>query len=194
MFVKCSLLSIFLVFSALSYPAQSTSKQAIKVNLNKPSVWLEYLCSENDKIQLRLNNNTIWHLKIFSAGYWGTKKPVLLLNGNRTFAAPDDVPIESLFYHVEIDKGARVSGIKLPKETRSGIGNDGGGTWIAPADSVFFPVPVDYLHEGLKVAVSFKYEWEIPKDGHLIDDPEHTVFFTGRSLSKTKLVRCSSKL
>lgn len=90
--------------------------------------------------------------------------------------------ISTLFYQVEKDQLSTTKMPKIPNSTLNGVGNNGGGAWIASQDSIFFPVPAKYLQKGLKISVKFEYEWEISKQGLSINEPEHRVYFRGSDI------------
>ena len=186
-------LCIFLLTLGVSSQVSSENKINVRQAIvKKPTIYLDYLCQNSDMIFLRMYNNTEWHISVSSDIYFPTRKSITLRNGVKTSAAPNDEAISSLFYFVSPDGLAFVRKVKVPKSAREGVGNDGGGAWIAPNDSIFFPVPQKYLRKGLRVSVQFEYEWEIGKDGVRSNEPEHKVYFRGAKIP-IKKVKCDQK-
>jgi hypothetical protein len=170
--------TIFLLASTFfSQSNNDESKSDVRVKANKPTVYLEYVCQDEKKISLRMYNNTVWHIGVDAEkSYFPTKKPIKLGNGNKGYAIPNDeeVPIH---YYIEKDELGNVKKIKVPKKERYYWSNGGGR--IAIGDFIYFTVPIEHLHEGLKIYVEFIYEWEISKSGDTSKEPEHRVYFRG---------------
>lgn len=171
---------LLLVTTAFSQSGDIDSKLNVRVKTDKPTVYLDYVCQDKKKIYLRMFNNTIWNIDVTAyESYFPTKRPLILLNGAKVYAIPDDKEIP-LQYYVQKDEMIGKKKVKIPKVV--GYRTNGGG-WIASQDSILFSVPMDYLQEGLKVSVNYNYEWEITKDGYTINDPEHRVYFRSGTIS-----------
>ena len=176
---------LLLVNSSFSQAYYNDAKQVGRVKAEQPTVFLEYVCQDKDKVYLRMHNNTTWHIDITLDEPCLSKQPITLKNGIKTHAAPNDKEI-ALRY--QVDKFAMPwENVRVPKIANQ---DNGSSAWIASQGSVLFSVPVKYLTEGLQVFVSFHYEWEITAQGYTINDPEHRVSFRGLDLSKTKRVAC----
>ena len=157
--------------------SQNKAESTGRIDPDKPTVYLNYVCQDEKKIYLRMHNNTIWHVGIWAEkSYFPTKKPIQLGNGNKGYAIPsdEDVPIH---YHVEKDELENQKNIKLPsQQDHSYI--PGGGR-IATGDSILFSVPIEHLRKGLKIFVELSYEWELTKSGDVSKEPAHRVYFRG---------------
>lgn len=159
-----------------------------RVQADKPTVYLEYLCQDKQKYLLRLHNNTIWHLSVrVDRLIYPSQTPIRLRSGVNTYAAPND---KEVLLQYRVDKYAlpweevKVPVVAYPDNSFS--------AWIASQDSIFFSVPTRYLREDLQVFVSFNYEWEITKEGYTINDPEHRVSFRGLDLKGIKPLACGT--
>jgi hypothetical protein len=157
-----------------------------RIKADKPTVYLEYFCQDKSKVYLRLYNNTIWPLAIKTDElYYPSKTPIKLRNGVSTFAAPND---KEIILQYRVEKFALPwENVKVPKIAYY---DNGFLDWIASDDSVFFSVPIEYLHKDLQVFVRFNYEWEIIGHGVNKNNPEHRVSFRGIDLSDTKPLTC----
>ena len=146
------------------------------VNVNKPTVYLEYICQDKNSIYLRLYNNTIWQIIVGAEkSYFPTTKPIRLRNGNKGYAIPDDeeVPIH---YYVEKDELQSIRGIEIPRKQPYSLNQAGR---IVSKDSIRFSVPVEHLRKGLKIYVGFAYEWDAKSANIIGEEPEHRVYFRG---------------
>src|SRR5205085_180737 len=95
------ILFILMAFSFTNAYSQDKGFGHERVNSEKPTVYLEYVCQSSEKIYLRLMNNTIWHIGISTEkSYWPTKKPITLGNGNKGYAIPNGEEVE-MFYYAE---------------------------------------------------------------------------------------------
>jgi len=176
--MKSLLLTLMLCFAA---PIFSQNKEGTELNIrvdpNKPTVYLSYVCQDEKKIYLRMNNNTVWHVGVGAEkSYFPTKKPITLGNGNKGFAIPNDeeVPVH---YYIEKDELENIKKVKTPQKEPYYWLNGGGR--IATGDSIGFSVPIEYLRKGLKIYVRFSYEWEIITSFYLAREPMHRVYFRG---------------
>lgn len=118
----------------------------------------------------------IWHIGVGAEkSYFLTTKPIILGNGNKGFAIPDneEVPIH---YYIEKDELENTK-ISIPQKEVYYMQNGGGK--VASGDSIRFSVPKAYLEKGLKIYVRFSYEWEIVTSFYLDKEPEHRVYFRG---------------
>lgn len=145
-----------------------------RVNAKKPTVYLEYVCQDTRNIQLRMYNNSIWHIGVWTEkSYFPTKKPIRLGNGNKGYAIPNNEEV-IMYYYIEKDKLENVKKIKIPKREPY---YQGGGGRIVSQDSIRFSVPTQHLKKGLKIYVQFSYEWD--GFGDISKEPEHRVYFRG---------------
>lgn len=168
---------IFLFTIAVAGLAQKDGTGSIdaRVNESLPTVYLNYVCSNQDAIRLRFNNNTIWHTSITTEkSYFPTSKPIILYNGNKGYAIPTGESVV-MAYDVEADpleeKRVKIPKIKHPYQM--------GGGRVTSTDYVFFDVPAKDLKKGLKISVEFSYEWEGTPSGNLSSEPMHRVYFRG---------------
>jgi hypothetical protein len=169
---------IFFLFQVPSSAQRSIvePKQGERINVNKPTVYLEYVCQDEKKIYLRMHNNTMWHISISAEkSYFLTNKPIILGNGNKWYAIPNDeeVPIH---YYIEKDELENIKKIKTPE--KEPYYQNGGGR-IVSQDSILFSVPIEHLRKGLKIYVEFNYEWELTESGFRRNEPKHRVYFRG---------------
>ena len=172
------LFAIIFVF-VIPCSAQSNSvepKLAGTVTPYKPTVYLEYICQDEKKIRLRMYNNTNWNISINAEKtYFPTKTPIKLQNGANVYAIPNNEEVTGLHYYIERDNLEKIRNLKIPKTEYY----TNGGGWIKTQDSVIFSLPTEHLRKGLKIYVSYKYEWEITKNGLSQNEPEHRVYFRG---------------
>lgn len=188
--MKSAILIFMLLFATTSVSQSSNDelKSGGRVNPDKPTVYLEYVCQDKTKVFLRMYNNTIWHIAITTDElYFPTKTPIKLRNGINTHAAPNDKEI-TLRYRIE-KFALPWENVKVPKIANP---DNGYGDWIASQDSILFAVPIEYLRKDLQVFVGFNYEWEITIKGYTINDPEHRVSFRGIDFSDTKQRTCKN--
>jgi hypothetical protein len=175
--MKRLLLTLMLCLAATAFSqSKAVSESTVRVNPDKPTVYLSYVCQDEKKIYLRMNNNTVWHIGVGAEkSYFPTKKPIQLGNGNKGYAIPNDeeVPIH---YYVEKDVLENIKKIKIPQ--KEPYYQNGGGR-IASQDSILFSVPIEHLRKGLKIYVEFSYEWELAKPGDINREAEHRVYFRG---------------
>jgi hypothetical protein len=165
-----------LTFQIFSQTGNDEQKLSGRVNANKPTISLEYVCQDEKTIRLRMYNNTIWHISISAEKlYFPTKKPIIIGNGNKGYAIPNDeeVPIH---YYIEKDELENIKKIKIPE--KKPYYQNGGGR-IVSQDSILFSVPIEHLRKGLKIYVEFNYEWELTESGFMRNEPEHRVYFRG---------------
>jgi len=177
-----TVLTLMLCFAATTFSQnREETESTARINPEKPTVYLSYVCQDEKKIHLRMNNNTIWPLGIWAEkSYFPTKKPIQLANGNKYYAIPgdEDVPIH---YHVEKDELENHKTIKLPSHQQDHSYIPGGGR-IAPGDSILFLLPLEHLRKGLKIYVEFSYDWETTRSGDISKEPEHRVYFRGADI------------
>jgi hypothetical protein len=162
-----------------------------RVNPSKPTVYLSYVCQDEKKTYLRMNNNTVWHINIWAEkSYFPTKKPIQLGNGNKGYAIPNDEEV-SIHYYIEKDRLENIKKIKIPQKEPY---YQGGGGRIASQDSILFSVPTEHLRKGLKIYVEFSYEWELTRSGNISNEPDHRVYFRGGDIgsanTEIKLTAC----
>jgi hypothetical protein len=168
-----TLVAAFSIFGQLT-PDDRTEGQ---VNFDRPMIYLDYVCSENGKIRLRLFNNTVWAINITSDQYYLRGEKVKLANGSWFYTPPDDKEI-SLSYRV--DKFALPwTKVKVPEFP---ISDSGVANWIASNHSVIFSVPGRYLTKKLQIYVDVAFEWESRKGRSLVGGVEHRVSFRGIDL------------
>ncbi len=174
------LILILFIVATVSSQTKNSLELPERVDTNKPTVYLNYVCQNEKKIYLRMYNNTIWHIRVGAEKqYFPTKKPIKLGNGNKGYAIPNDeeVPIH---YYIEKDELENIKKINIPDKEPYYI--NGGGPIISQ-DSVFFSVPILHLRKGLKIYIEFAYEWEMTNSGDISKEPEHRVYFRGGDIS-----------
>jgi hypothetical protein len=175
---------LFFVHATFAQSLDGDQKAYGQVEYRRPTVYLDYVCSDSKVVHVRMFNNTVWTLAVTADDlYYKTGKRVQLLNGAEFYVLPTLQPV-SLQYRV--DRFAEQSKIvKVPdhRTTHTSFTN-----WIASQDSFVFLVPKEYLDNDLKILVSFNYEWEVSKTGAIVSGPEHRVTFRGIDLpSKTRV-------
>ena len=173
-----SFLALLLAAAAVGAQGGDELKYGGRVNPDRPTVYLGYVCQDKKKVYLRMYNNSVWHLIVTTDElYYPSKTPIKLRYGVNTYAAPNDREV-SLQYRVE--KWALPwEHVKVPEAPRPDNGFSG---WIASQDSILFSVPAEYMRKDLQVFVTFNYEWEATKKGPPISGPEHRVSFRGIDL------------
>jgi hypothetical protein len=175
--MKKMFLLIFLSLVSMAFSQDSKSLKANeRVDSRKPTVYLSYICQDEKRVYFRMYNNTIWHISISAEkSYFPTKKPIILGNGNKGYAIPNDeeVPIH---YYIEKDELENIKKIKIPE--KESYYQNGGGR-ISSQDSILFSVPIEHLRKGLKIYVEFNYEWEMTESGNMRNEPKHRVYFRG---------------
>ena len=183
---RVAFISIFLVVCpVLGQNQKSDLRAGARVDPTKPTVYLEYVCQDRKQVHLRVHNNPIWNITVETDDlYWATKKPIELLNGVKTYAAPNDKQI-SLQYRVE-PFSINLRKVEMPKVTDPHVRFP---SWIASQDSIQFLVPVSYLRDDLQVVIRFQYEWELVKPTYL-NDPEHRLIFRGIDLPREDAGGC----
>jgi hypothetical protein len=180
--------TLFIVTASFAGSSNVSGKLSQRVKADKPTVYLDYVCQDREKVYLRLYNNTVWHISVTtSETYYPSKTPIKLRNGVSTYAAPDDKNI-SLQYRVE-KYALPWENVRVPKIKYA---DNGAISWVASEDSILFSVPVEYLRKDLQVFVTFNYEWEITEQGYSINDPEHRISYRGLDLSHTKPLACEN--
>jgi hypothetical protein len=165
------ILIMVIASAAFSQNKSDESNYDVRVKLDKPTIYLEYICQNEKNIFLRMYNNTIWQILIGAEkSYFPTTKPIKLSNGNKGFAIPNDeeVPIH---YYIEKDELDGIKKIKIPKKEPYYLNR--GGT-IVSGDSIRFSVPIKHLSKGLKLYVGFSYDWDAKQN-----EPLHRVYFRG---------------
>ena len=176
--MKIVLLSLMLLFSVTVFSQNKEDAESnVRVDPKKPTVYLSYVCQDEKKILLRMNNNTVWHIGVGAEkSYFPTKKPIQLGNGNKGYAIPSDeeVPIH---YYIEKDQLENIKKLQIPSKEPYYWRNGGGR--IATGDSILSSVPIEHLRTGLRIYVEFSYEWEITKSPDSRKEPEHRVYFRG---------------
>jgi hypothetical protein len=181
------ILALLLTTTSFAQSSDDELKSGGRVKADKPTVYLEYVCLDKQKVYMRMHNNTVWHISVDTDELYPPKTQIKLRNGVNTSAAPNDREI-SLHYRVE--------GWALPWECvevpKVAYPDNGFANWIASQDSILFSVPAAYLRKDLQVIVRFNYEWEVTKQGYTISDPEHRVSFRGIDLSGTKSPACKN--
>jgi hypothetical protein len=166
---------VFILFLGFCVFSQDKSVGNTQVKPEKPSIYLDYVCQSNDKIRLRMLNNTIWTIAVSSDElYYKTKKIVKLSNGKEFYTMPNDKEV-SIRYRIE-KNALPTKNIKVPEITYA---DSFFTNWISSDDSILFSVPIKYLKDDLQIFVRFNYEWEVSKNGTILSGPEHRVSFRG---------------
>lgn len=167
----CTVFVLALV--SFSQSNNDESKSDIRVRTDKPTVYLEYVCQDDKNVYLRINNNSIWYIVVWTKeSYFLKGKPMTLRNGAKGYAIPANTEA-NIFYGVEKDELENVTKIKIPKMESQ----NGGGGNILSQDSVIFPLSINHLKKGLKIYVDFSFEWD--GFGTLRKEPTHRVYFRG---------------
>ncbi len=163
--------------------AQSNNDETkidIRLRNDKPTVYIEYVCQDEEKIFLRMHNNTIWHIGVGAEkSYFPTKKPIKLGNGNKGYAIPNNEEVP-LHYKIEQDELGNEKKMEVPKQKLYYYPNVRGR--IASEDFIKFAVPIGHLQDGLKISVRFSFEWELITSFHLAREPVHRVYFQGSEI------------
>jgi len=175
--MKRVLLTLMLCFVVTAFSQnKAVFESTARIKPDKPTVYLSYVCQNEKKIYLRMNNNTVWHIGVGAEKlYFPTKKPIQLGNGNKGYAIPNDEEV-LVHYYIEKDELENIKKIKIPSKE---LYYQGGGGRIASQDSILFAVPIEHLRKGLKIYVEFSYEWEMTQSGDMRNEPEHRVYFRG---------------
>jgi hypothetical protein len=180
------ILSLLLTSSSFAQSGNDELKAGGRVQADKPTVYLKYVCQDKGKVHVRMYNNTVWHVSVKTDVLYPPQTKIRLRNGVETFAAPNDREIS---LHYQIERWALPwEDVKVPKIAYP---DNGFAEWIASRDSILFTVPVKYLRKDLQVIVVFNYEWEIAREGYTISDPEHRVSFRGIDFADMKPSACT---
>src|SRR5258705_7674988 len=94
------ILILFLATIAFAQGRSEELKFGGRVKADKPTVYLEYVCQNKEKVYLRMYNNTIWHISVRADKLYPSKTRIKLRNDVNTYAAPNDKEIW-LYYRVE---------------------------------------------------------------------------------------------
>ena len=181
-------ISIFLVVCpVLAQDKKADLKTGARVDPEKPTVYLEYVCQDKKRAYLRMHNNAIWNILVTTDDlYYEVRKPIELLNGVKSHALASNREI-SLQYRIE-PFSVTPHKVKMPRVTQY---DNGFSAWIASNDSIQFSVPMAFLREDLQIVVDFQYEWEVVKPTYL-NDPEHRITFRGIDLPTPSGVGCAA--
>jgi hypothetical protein len=165
------------------YPQAVASEKStsVKVENNKPTVYLTVERKDKVKVSFRLHNNTNWAISVLTISYYYSRKRTAPLgSGGSVFTLPDDVEIDSLHYYVEKEPRTP-SHVKAPE---LGYPDSSSISWIAAKGSILFSVPIKQLEAGLMIYVPFHYEWELNRQLIFNNEPDHRVYFRGVDLSQ----------
>lgn len=179
-------LAMLLVFwsSALSQP--NGLPQSRNSKNGGQGIYFNVECESAKGVRLRLYNNTEWAIAIPTYSFYFNPKnavAIKLKSGQTVFPLPTDRDISSIYYYVEKDADLK---IEAPTLNYPDSFNE---SWMASKSSIRFTVPKEHLKEGLKVFVSFNYEWELSDQGIIHSDVQHRVFFRGVTLRNLTAVR-----
>ena len=162
-------LATVLFFSALAASCAAQPTSEVRIDSTKPTVYLAFeRLGENGQIWLRLHNNTLWAINLWTENPGEVLLPLVLINGRTVSALADGSKVspEYLIENVP-DPGY---GAYWCTTTRS---------WIAPGQSAIFSFPGEHFKFLGRLSVSYKYEWE--SEGQ---EPEHRVRFNESDLRR----------
>jgi hypothetical protein len=180
MLKKIFALLVLSAMASTAFTQTGDSSKGARLDKDRPTIYLKVECQTNNRVRLRLYNNTRWAVSIPTFSLYVNPKKVVtikLINGKTAFALPNDREISSIHYYVEKDGDKEK--IDVPRLNYSDSFNP---SWIAPNNSIFFTVSKEHLREGLQIYVPFNYEWEINSQGIIYNEPRHKVFFRGITL------------
>jgi hypothetical protein len=207
---------LFLTLSFLaSVPGFAQKSQRPRLDSRKPSVYVSFLRfgtrepvytgESNQRVWLRLHNNTRWPLVLDAHGASGeafargTEEEVGLFVSveevlkvrqfevrSSPLTDPQPLPPGSA---IEQPIQAQPSATPRSKEQQncSPAYQDSchvcSNIRLASGKSIMFSVPREMLCEDRMIYVVYNYDWE-GRDGIMVDEPEHRVYFYGSALPK----------
>ncbi len=182
--VRIAMLKTFVAVSMLlalwsTAECQNGVPSGGRLNKEKPAVYIDVDCQNATTFRLRLYNNTDWPITIPTYSFYFNPKnavAIKLKNGPTVFPLPSDRDISSVYYYVEKDTDQK---IQVPVLNYPDSFNQ---SWIVPRGSIRFTVPKEHLKEGLRIFISFNYEWELSYHGVILNDVQHRVFFRSITL------------
>lgn len=169
LFGAAILLAFVATASSQSRGPKSLTSAQVRINPKDPHVVLRLLRDEeiarrtqresDGRVFLRIHNNSVWTIMFCS-------EPVPKAYGDL-----------AVTYKIE-----RYLGLgEIP-----GTGTSDACSYylLESNKSVVFSVPRTHLAEGLAIAISYKYEWEVDPDGSdNVSEPKHSVYFYSSNLS-----------
>lgn len=164
------LASSFLICICLvSVPAQRRQLQVHKfdprISKHHPSVYISFVRTgkadplgngeSNDRVWLRLNNNTRWAI-------WIDANSVPKLYGDAELSyAVEDESWNRLFGSTSCHVCSRIP--------------------LSPGRAMMFSVPREYFEKNQRIHITFQYDWEEHSEDSAIE-VEHSTFFYGRDM------------
>lgn len=177
-------LAMVLLFWSGALSQTSVTRQSTSSNKGgPPAIYIDVECESAKAVRLRLYNKTDWAIAVPTYSFYFNPKNVVaikLKSGQTAFPLPSDRDISSIYYYVERDADQKVD---VPTLSYPDSFNE---SWMASKSSIRFTVPREHLREGLKIFVSFNYEWELSDQGVIHSDVQHRVFFRGVTLRKLR--------
>jgi hypothetical protein len=169
----------FILLTPYSFFSQT---QRVKLTPNKPSAYIKFerigkgepleIDEGNERIWLRLINNTKWTVTLFEFD---------MIEGNAG---------KGLYYEIEreIDNG-------LPKEVPIGYRRTGDAfspaALLKSGKSILFSVPREHLVENLTIRIDFNFIWERNKEKAYSteSEPRHSIYFSASDLNNSLRVK-----
>lgn len=207
--IRFTVFILILICPALS--VAQTSKSRVRLNSDKPSVYVkffkfgerepDYVGESNERVWLKLHNNTRWPLKLQSHGvnapvdnelglFVSVEEVITRTNEFKIISSPYDDPLppppgSSSQQTAQND----VPAVATPREiVCSPPYRDGchvcSSTKLLPGRALVFSVPREMLCDSRKIYVLYSYDWE-----EYGNEPEHRVYFYGSELPKNHLGR-----
>jgi hypothetical protein len=140
--------AIFLIASTTAICFAQT-QTAVRIDTNKPHVYLDFERLENDLVWLRLHNNSRWAISV-RIEKAGSAPALFQLADGRMMNALEDRAIVSPEYI--IDQPDSVGAGQYSCTSLQ--------TWIAPSNSILFSVPRKDFRIASRLSIKFFYEWE----------------------------------
>lgn len=189
-----------LVITFLCFSWTSVAQPETHTDLARVSLRIE--CGTANQFRLQLANQTRWAVSVptyknyFSWVRSGTsKKPktITLESGASVFVLPEDIPINSILYFLELER--EIAGSSRPLLETVFEGTDSYNTsWIGKKSSVFFFVDKNKLENKKNVYVKFNFEWELGNRGVFVGGlNEHRAVLDLDSTTLKALRPCGSE-
>jgi hypothetical protein len=169
---------------------QSEGPRGILGDPKLPSVYLRYDREEQNRIWLRLHNNTTGAISLCTESSYITGTVPLTLANRTSVLALRDGREANVCYTVEAPETAIATSRSrvdfgwnpyhsLPLAYH---GDVMATSWIGPGSSILISLPREHLSGQNRIRISFNYEWEAAATGMIT----HTVYFYGSDTPRNR--------
>src|SRR5678816_1269235 len=163
---------------------QSEGPRRILQDPKLPSVYLRFERESENRISLRLHNNTTGAITLCTESLYITGTvPLALANGTNVLALREGREA-SVCYIVEAPETpiatspSRIDFASWNPYHSLPLGYHGdvmSTSWVPPGSSILISLPKEHLSGQNRISISFNYEWENADTGMI----KHTVYFYG---------------